>query len=92
MTVKALLESDGASMTKTSIVLLGVSLSSGIGGTLLLMANLIVWAVLTFWVGSLAAFAGFVLIVWALRPSRDDMGDDDEMLADTADTELPAKA
>ena len=79
-------------MTKTSIVLLGVSVSSGIGGTLLLMANLLVWAVLTFWVGSLAAFTGFALIAWALRPFRDDLNNDEDMLADTADTELPAKA
>ena len=59
-------------MKQTSLVLMGLSISSGIGGAILLAANLLIWAVLTFWVGSMLAFAGFLLIAWALRPGRDD--------------------
>ena len=68
-------------MKQASLVLMGLTISSGIGGALLLAANLLIWAVLTFWVGSMLAFAGFVLIVFALRPSRD------EALVEIAETE-----
>lgn len=66
-------------MKQTSLVLLGLSVSSGIGAGLLLAANLIVWAVLTLWIGSILAFFGFALIVWALRPKRDEQADADPM-------------
>lgn len=59
-------------MKQTSLVLMGLSVSSGIGASLLLAANLIVWAVLTLWIGSILAFIGFGLIAWALRPTRDE--------------------
>ena len=58
-------------MKQASLVLMGLSISSGIGGALLLAANLVIYAILTFWMGSVLAFAGFVLVVWALRPRRE---------------------
>ncbi|MFK7943152.1 MAG: hypothetical protein AB8B85_09600 [Paracoccaceae bacterium] len=70
-------------MKSTSMVLMGLSISSGIGGTLLLAANLIVWAVLTFWVGSMLAFGGFLLIAWAVRPSRDEIDQELTALVET---------
>lgn len=61
-------------MKEASIVLMGLSISSGIGGAILLAANLAIWASLTFMMGSALAFAGFILIVWALwaRRSQDE--------------------
>lgn len=73
-------------MKNTSLVLMGLSLSSGVGGVLLLAANLMIWAVLTFWVGSMLAFAGFALIIWALRPGRDDTTGDSADVAEPATT------
>ncbi|MEM1298473.1 MAG: hypothetical protein AAGH68_04270 [Pseudomonadota bacterium] len=72
-------------MKNTSLVLMGLSVSSGIGGALLLAANLLVWAVLTFWIGSMLAFAGFLLIVWALRPGRDETAEEDAEQVDTTE-------
>lgn len=57
-------------MKQASLVLMGLSISSGIGGALLLAANLVIYAILTFWIGSVLAFIGFALVIWALRPRR----------------------
>lgn len=62
-------------MREASLVLIGLSISSGIGGTILLAANLFIWAALTFMMGSAIAFAGFILILWALRPQREEEGE-----------------
>lgn len=64
-------------MKQASLVLMGLSISSGIGGALLLAANLVIYAILTFWMGSILAFCGFVLVVWALRPKREEKPDAD---------------
>lgn len=59
-------------MKSASFVLMGLSVSSGVGAIVLLAANMIVWAILTLWVGSALAFVGFGLILWALRPKSSD--------------------
>lgn len=48
------------------LVVSGMSVSSGIAAVLLLLSNLVVWAVIAASLGSLLAFVGFGLIVWAL--------------------------
>ena len=69
-------------MREASLVLIGLSISSGIGGAILLAANLFIWAALTFMMGSAIAFAGFILILWALRPKRDDDGEEEVVVTE----------
>lgn len=59
-------------MEKAGMILGGFALSSGIGATVLVMSNLIVWAVITAWVGSVMAFFGFSLIVFALARKQEE--------------------
>lgn len=59
-------------MQKAGLILGGVALSSGIGATWLVMSNLILWAIITAWVGSLMAFLGFGLIVVAISTKQED--------------------
>ncbi len=74
------------------MVLMGLSLSSGIGATILLGLNMLVWAVLTFWIGSMLAFIGLGLIVFALRPwkakTEEAEGADIEPAKEDAQAEL----
>jgi len=57
-------------MMKFGLVLAGFSVSSGLSAGVLVSANLLIWAVLTAWIGSAAAFIGFGLIAYALQPKK----------------------
>ncbi|MEM9045571.1 MAG: hypothetical protein AAGC81_12835 [Pseudomonadota bacterium] len=59
-------------MTNTGLILGGIAVSSGIGALVLVMSNLILWAAIAAWVGSLFAFAGFFMIVVALAVRSDE--------------------
>ena len=63
-------------MEKAGLVLSGMALSSGIGATVMVMSNLILWAAITAWIGSVLAFFGFGLIIFALATRQDDNGKD----------------
>lgn len=65
-------------MEKAGLIMGGLAVSSGIGAFALVMSNLIVWAVVTAWVGSMFAFIGFAMIVVALsvRKVPDGAGDE----------------
>ncbi|MEM7239979.1 MAG: hypothetical protein AAF501_19425 [Pseudomonadota bacterium] len=53
-------------MQNAGLIMSGLAVSSGVGALMLLLSNLIVWAVVTAWIGSMFAFVGFSLIVIAL--------------------------
>lgn len=59
-------------MTNSGLILGGIALSSGIGALVLVLSNLILWAAIAAWIGSLFAFAGFFMIVVALAVQTDE--------------------
>ncbi|MEM8790750.1 MAG: hypothetical protein AAGE80_03965 [Pseudomonadota bacterium] len=59
-------------MTNTGLILGGIAVSSGIGAVVLVMSNLILWAAIAAWVGSMFAFGGFFMIVVALAVRNDE--------------------
>ena len=71
-------------MKTTSFVLMGLSVTSGIGAWILLTLNMLVWAILTFWVGSILAFVGFGLVMFALRPKKQNKAEETEVGANGA--------
>ena len=71
-------------MRQLSLLLMGLSVSSGIGAWVLLTLNMVVYAILTFWVGSALAFIGFGLIMWALRPKKSARSQETEVGAKRA--------
>ena len=71
-------------MRQLSLLLMGLSVSSGIGAWVLLTLNMVVYAILTFWVGSALAFIGFGLIMWALRPKKSTRSEETEVGAKSA--------
>lgn len=80
-------------MKSASLILMGVSVGSGIGAGVLLTLNMVVWAILTFWMGSITAFVGFVLIMWALRPrSSTAEAHADEAAPEPEPVTLPAQS
>ena len=71
-------------MRTTSLVLMGLSVTSGIGAWILLTLNMLIWAILTFWVGSVLAFVGFGLTMFALRPKGNSKAEETEVGAQSA--------
>jgi high-affinity Fe2+/Pb2+ permease len=65
---------------RACVVLMGLVVSSGVGAVILMGLNMLIWTILTLWVGSALAFIGFFLIMFALRPKRDA----EELDAETA--------
>lgn len=65
-------------MEKAGLIVSGFALSSGVGATILLASNLILWAIITAWVGSLLAFTGFALIILALAAKQRESAEPDE--------------
>jgi len=77
-------------MKKVVLVLAGASLSSGVAAGVLLTLNLLIWAILTAWIGSAIAFIGFGLIAWALQPKKQPSEADVDADAEPAvDAEQP---
>lgn len=63
---------------QASMVLMGLTVSSGIGAAVLMALNMLIWATLALWAGSAMAFLGLGLIWFALRPRDTDEVDDSE--------------
>ena len=71
-------------MKKASFVLMGLSVTSGIGAWILLTLNMLIWAILTLWIGSAIALIGFGLVMFALRPKKHTATEETEVGAKSA--------